>query len=243
MSTEIIRAADRHHWANEWLTSWQSFPATGNYDLFGNAHGVLVVHNDDVVGAGEGLDAHQHRNMEILTWVVEGSVAHRDSFGHEVVLAPGTLGHMSAGRGITHSERNADSRYDGDRLRVIQMWVAPHTDGLPPTHAERDFTAALAAGEPVVVASGRPGHAGTAALPIANRFAALHVARPPAGRTVELPAAPYGHLFVVDGRIDVGGAVLGAGNALRTTGEPPLRLTALDDAEILYWEMHAAFDV
>ncbi len=243
MSTEIIRAADRHHWANEWLTSHQSFPATGNYDLFGNAHGVLVVHNDDLVDAGEGLNAHHHQNMEILTWVVDGSVAHRDSFGNEAVLSPGTLGHMSAGRGITHSERNADARRNGRRLRVIQMWVAPHTDGLPPAHAERDFTAALAAGRPVVVASGRAAHADLGALPIANRFAALHIARPSAGQRIELPGAPWAHLFVAKGRVDADGVVLAAGDALRATGESTRVLTALDDAEILYWEMHAAFDV
>ncbi|MEZ5210715.1 pirin family protein [Gordonia sp. (in: high G+C Gram-positive bacteria)] len=241
MTSEIIRADDRHHWRNEWLTSWQSFPATGNYDLFGNAHGVLVVHNDDVVDPGEGLDAHHHQNMEILTWVVEGAVAHRDSYGNEVVLRPGTIGHMSAGRGITHSERNAGTRHDGARLRVVQMWVAPHADGLPPAHAEHDFSAELATGEPVAVASGRAGHPG--ALPIANRFATLHVARPHRGTAIELPAAPFGHLYVVRGSVVVEDAELAAGDALRTTGASGLTLTAQDDAEILYWEMHAAFDV
>lgn len=135
-STTVIRAADRLHWTNEWLTSQQSFPATGNYDLFGNAHGVLLVHNDDVVGPGEGLDAHQHQNMEILTWVVDGAVAHRDSQGHEGVLSAGTLGYMSAGRGITHSEGNADRSHSGAPLRVIQMWLAraPASECSCPAH-------------------------------------------------------------------------------------------------------------
>ncbi|GAA3965065.1 pirin family protein [Gordonia caeni] len=243
MTTEVIRAADRHHWANEWLTSWQSFPATGNYDLFGNAHGVLVVHNDDLVDAGEGLDAHQHQNMEILTWVLDGSVAHKDSHGTQVVLRPGTLGHMRAGRGITHSERNADTRHSGERLRVVQMWVAPHADGLDPSHAERDFTAALESGAPVVAASGRPEHAGTGALEIANRFAALHLARPRAGQRIELPSAPFGHLYVARGTVEVDRlGTLAEGDALRTT-DSAITLTAVDDAEIVYWEMHASFDV
>lgn len=243
MTAELIRAADRHHWANEWLTSRQSFPATGNYDLFGNAHGVLVVHNDDLIDAGEGLDTHQHQNMEILTWVLDGAVAHRDSRGGEVVLRPGTLGHMRAGRGIAHSERNADTRRGGDRLHVVQMWVAPHTDGLEPSHAERDFTPALAAGTPVVAASGRPEHAGADVLQIANRFAALHLARPHAGQTIELPTAAFGHLYVARGAVDVTGiGGLTEGDALRTA-DRALTLTAVDDAEILYWEMHASFDV
>lgn len=110
-STTVIRAADRLHWTNEWLTSKQSFPATGNYDLFGNAHGVLLVHND-------------------------GAVAHRDSQGHEGVLSAGTLGYMSAGRGITHSEGNADRSHSGAPLRVIQMWLAraPASECSCPAH-------------------------------------------------------------------------------------------------------------
>ncbi|MFC0315010.1 pirin family protein [Gordonia phosphorivorans] len=244
MSVQLHSAADRHYWANEWLTSWQSFPATGNYDLFGNAHGVLVVHNDDVVAAGEGLDAHQHQNMEILTWVLEGAVAHRDSHGHELVLRPGTLGYMRAGRGITHSERNADTRYSGDRLRVVQMWVAPHSDGLDPAHAEYDVTEALASGEPVVVASGRDEHRETRAVEIANRFAALHVATPRAGQRIALPAAPFGHLYVARGQVAVNDAEpVTEGDALRTTAAGPLTVTAVEDSEILYWEMHAGFDV
>ncbi len=244
MTEHLIRAGDRHHWTNEWLTSWQSFPATGNYDLFGNAHGVLVVHNDDVVGAGEGLDAHHHQNMEILTWVTEGAVAHRDSGGAEVVLTPGRLGYMRAGRGITHSERNAAARSSGERLRVVQMWVAPHADGLDPAHAERDLSVALAAGEPVVAASGLAAHTGSGAVEIANRFAALHVARPRDGQSITLPGAPFGHLFVVHGDVlTASGLALTEGDALRTTGAGPLRLTASADSEILYWEMHASFDV
>ncbi|GAA4752530.1 pirin family protein [Gordonia alkaliphila] len=244
MSVELRPAADRHYWANEWLTSWQSFPATGNYDLFGNAHGVLVVHNDDVVAAGEGLDAHQHQNMEILTWVLEGAVRHKDSRGHELVMQPGTLGYMRAGSGITHSEKNADTSHRGERLRVVQMWVAPHSDGLEPSHAERDLAAALASGEPVVAASGRAEHRDSGAIEIANRFAALHLAQPRAGQTIELPAAPFGHLYVARGQVSVNGAEpIVEGDALRTTDAGPLTVTAVDDAEIVYWEMHAAFDV
>lgn len=71
MSLEIIRAGDRHHWRDAWLDSWQSFPATGNFDLAANAHGVLLVHNDDRVDAGETLDMHQHRDAEIVTWVLD----------------------------------------------------------------------------------------------------------------------------------------------------------------------------
>ncbi|WP_347956629.1 pirin family protein [Gordonia aichiensis] len=248
MIATLIPAADRHFWANEWLTSRQSFPGTGNFDIFANAHGVLAMHNDDTVEAGEGLDSHHHQNMEIVTWVVAGSVAHRDSRGHTEVLPAGTAGAMTAGSGIVHSERNAADRAGGQRARVVQMWVPPHRDGLPPAHSARDFTAALASGEPVVIASGRPEHTGTEALPIANRYAALHIARPRAGQSIVLPGAPFGHLFAVLGEAlvdvdDLTAAPLTEGDALRLTDAGPVTVTAVTDTEVVYWEMHAEFDV
>ncbi|EGD56373.1 pirin family protein [Gordonia neofelifaecis] len=246
MTATVIRAADRHHWANEWLTSRQSFPGTGNFDIFDNAHGVLAMHNDDVVDSGEGLDAHQHQNMEIVTWVVDGAVAHRDSHGHTETLQAGHAGAMTAGRGISHSERNAADRSSGQSLRVIQMWVPPHTDGLEPAHSSRDFNPLLADGEPVVVASGRPEHAGGAALHIANRYATLHIARPHAGQTITLPGAPFGHLFVVHGEVtatadDLASTVLTEGDAVRLADAGQVTVTATADTEIVYWEMHAEF--
>ncbi|GAA4665919.1 pirin family protein [Gordonia humi] len=244
----VIPAADRLHWANEWLTSRQSFPGTGNYDLFGNAHGVLVMHNDDVVDPGEGLDAHHHQNMEILTWVLDGAVTHKDSVGNVETLGIGTLGRMSAGTGITHSEANAAKRSGRQSLRVIQMWVAPHQDELPPEQSAHDFADALATGRPVVVASGRPEHAGTAAAPINNRYATLHIARPI--DAVTLPGAPYGHLFLARGsatvRVDGEQHVLAQGDAMRLTDSGELTVTPVDDdaqPEVLYWEMHAGFDL
>ncbi|GAA2377766.1 MULTISPECIES: pirin family protein [Gordonia] len=247
MTVTVIPAADRHFWSNEWLSSRQSFPGTGNFDIFANAHGVLAMHNDDVVDPGEGLDAHHHQNMEIVTWVVEGSLIHRDSHGHTVTLEAGQAGAMTAGRGITHSERNAASRASGRRLRVIQMWVPPHAAELEPDHGYRDFGSRLAAGDPVVVASGRPQHAGSDALTIANRYAALHVARPRPGRAITLPAAPFAHLFVVRGEVSTSSrelprAPIAEGDAVRFTDGGEVTLEASTDAEILYWEMHASFD-
>lgn len=240
----IIRAADRHHWDNEWLDSWQSFPATGNFDLEANAHGVLLVHNDDVVLAGEGLDAHQHRNAEILTWVVEGVVRHRDSSGNEGTITPGTIQRMTAGRGISHSEGNGSPRSSRQRARVIQLWLAPDTDDLEPGYAERDVSADLASGELTVVASGMTHDADTPAISFANRYAALHVARLHAGHPVTIPAAGFGHLYVVSGtvRLDTG-EIVDAGDAVRTTSAPAFEIIADAPAEVLFVEMHAGFDL
>ncbi|TSD96971.1 pirin family protein [Gordonia rubripertincta] len=239
MPLTIIRAAERHHWRNEWLESWQSFPATGNFDLAANAHGVLLVHNDDRVDAGEGLDRHQHRDAEIVTWVLDGALRHRDSTGNDGILKPGVVQRMTAGRGIAHSEGNATGRFDGTDLRVVQMWVAPDEAGLEPGYAEADVTDALASGELVVVVSGLSRHATTAPVTINNSAAALHVARTPADKTVTLPAAPYGHLYVARGSVDVDGHTLGEGDAVRTRRAGEISLNSPGGAEILFWEMHA----
>lgn len=243
MTAQLIRGARRHHWRDEWLESWQSFPATGNFDLTANAHGILLVHNDDRVDAGEGLDMHHHRDAEIVTWVLEGTLLHRDSTGHRGTLAPGVIQRMSAGRGITHAEANASSRRDGESLRVVQMWIAPDHTGVEPGYAERDFTEELSAGEPVVVVSGLPRDAGTTAVPLASSHAALHIARLDRGCGATFPASPFGHLYVASGAVVVDGVgSLEQGDAVRLTDSDGVRLTAGEAAEILYWEMHASFD-
>ncbi|MFE0750905.1 pirin family protein [Gordonia sp. NPDC058843] len=237
-SRQVIAGADRYLFRSGWLESRQSFPVTGNFDLAANAHGVLLVHNDDRVDAGEGFDAHFHRDAEIVTWVLEGAVAHRDSFGNTGVISPGVAQRMSAGRGITHTEANASRRSEDRDLRVVQMWVAPEHAGGEPGYAERDFTTDLAAGGLVTVVSGMPEHATTGAISINNPAAALHVARLGYGESVTLPPAPFGHLYVARGVVELDDGVhLGEGDALRTTDDGAVTVSATSDAEILFWEM------
>lgn len=241
MTVTVIRSADRHHWWNGWLDSKQSFPATGNFDLVANAHGLLMVHNEDSVDPGAGFDSHQHRNMEIVTWVLEGSLEHHDSVGNSGVIYPGLVQRMSAGTGIQHSERNASSLTSGQRLRVVQMWIPPDADERPPSYREADMSAELAGGGLVTVASGmkRDAHAG---VDLGNRHAALHVARLRAGNFITVPDAPFGHVFIADGSATFEGVGdLQLGDAVRLTSAGGNRLTATTDAEVLVWEMHASF--
>ena len=251
-SWRLIRAADRHMWNDEAIDSRQSFPATGSFDLAANAHGMLLVHNDDIVDAGAGFDTHQHRDAEIVTWVVEGALHHRDSQGSEGVLTPGVVQRMSAGSGIRHSERNASTRAENQRLRVVQMWIAPEYSGGTPSYAEADVNEALADGGLVTIVSGLDRDASGQALTIGNSYVALHAARLLPDRQVTLPPAPFGHLFVVSGTVTVSGLpdhetpddhlTLDEGDALRTTGTAALTVTADAPAEILFWEMHTSFD-
>lgn len=242
----VQRARERAHQNYGWLDSSQSFPFAGNFDLAANAHGLLVVNNEDIVDVGSGFDSHQHRDTEIVTWVLSGSLVHQDSQGNSGVVYPGLAQRMSAGRGILHSERNDHRRAaDGSRVtepvHVVQMWIPPDELGIEPSYQELPIADELDDGALVVVASGLPRHRGDAAIGLRNRFAGLHAARLQPGRSVTIPDAPYGHLFVARGAVDVEGVgPLAHGDSLRLTGSGGQRVTATEAAEVLIWEMHAA---
>lgn len=239
MTVTHIPGYQRHHWWNEWLDSRQSFPATGNYDLAANAHGLLMVHNEDIVSQGEGFDSHHHRNMEILTWVLAGTLEHTDSEGNSGLIRPGLIQRMSAGSGIRHTERNASSRTSRETLRVVQMWVPPDTDDGEPSYDERDVSAVLGSGELICVASGRGNGIG---VRIGNRHTDFHVARLAPGQTVIVPESPFGHLFVAAGQVRFEGmGTLGQGDAVRLTSSGGQRVSASVASEITFWEMHDSF--
>lgn len=246
MSSVVIqRARERAHLDYGWLTSRHSFPVAGNFDLAGGAHGLLMVNNDDVVDVGSGFDTHQHRDTEIVTWVLSGSLVHQDSAGHSGVIHRGLAQRMSAGSGILHSERNDRWRADGTRVsepvHLVQMWIPPDESGIRPSYQELDVNAELDAGGLITLASGMPAHRGKSAIGLHNKHAALHVARLGTGGSVSIPDAPFLHGFVARGSVDVEGAGrLEQGDSLRLKGTGGHRLTATTDAEILVWEMHAA---
>lgn len=238
---QVVPGADRAHWWNEWLDSRQSFPATGNFTLEDHAHGLLLVHNEDTVGPGEGFDTHQHRDTEILTWVLEGTVVHQDSAGHSGMIHPGLAQRMSAGTGIRHSERNGAGYRERERLHVVQMWIPPDTPGVTPSYQELDIEGDLRRNTLVPVASGMPKYRGEAAIGIGNRHATFHVARLDPGQAITVPDAPYGHVFVARGSVDFeDNGTLEQGDAVRLTAAGGHRVTALTAAELLIWEMDAS---
>ncbi|MEL4153252.1 pirin family protein [Corynebacterium bovis] len=268
----VIRSADRHIWPGAEVRSRQSFAATGNSDFIGNAFGLLLVHNDDVVAPGEGFDMHQHRDVEIVSWIIDGRVRHRDSDGRDLLLTPGMSQHVSAGSGVRHSEVNANGFTSGRSLRVIQVWLPPDRTGTTPRHAEADFSAALAAGGFVTVAVG-PDREGdddarlrddttspTAPSPLrtGTTGAVFRVAHMTPGETLTATdgEAPYVHVFVATGEVTVGGpaaahlagtgsgaeTTLSEGDAARLTGAGALTLTASAPSEVLVWEMDRRAD-
>ncbi|UXA18300.1 pirin-like bicupin family protein [Mycobacterium sp. SMC-4] len=243
---DIRRAEDRAGTTIEWLDSKHSFSFGHHYEPENTHHGLLLVNNDDVVQPGTGFDTHPHRDMEIVTWVLRGSLVHQDSTGNSGVIYPGLAQRMSAGRGILHSEKNDSWTLTGEQshsepVHFVQMWVVPDEAGVDPGYQQLEIGDELLAGDLVTIASGMPAHRDVAAIAIGNRYAALHGARLQPGQSVELPEAPYLHLFVARGQVDLEGAgVLGEGDAVRFTGSGGQRVTAVvDPAEILLWEMHA----
>ncbi|HEX4247127.1 MAG TPA: pirin family protein [Pseudonocardia sp.] len=241
---DIRRGQDRQATKISWLDSKHSFSFGQNYDPTNTHHGLLLVNNDDIVSPGEGFETHPHRDMEIVTWVLRGSLVHQDSTGHSGVIYPGLAQRMSAGTGILHSEKNDSWRLRGethrDPVHFVQMWVVPDGAGATPGYEQLEIDDARLASGLVPVASGMPEHADETAIRIGNRYAALHAARLAPGQSVELPEAPFLHLFVPRGRVTLEGAgELVAGDAVRFTATGGQRLTATEAAEVLVWEMHA----
>ncbi|MGH3363721.1 MAG: pirin family protein [Nocardioidaceae bacterium] len=244
---DVRRSAERFTTRTGWLDSQHSFSFGHHYDPSNVGHGLLLVNNDDVVKAGTGFDTHPHRDMEIVTWVMRGSLVHQDSTGRSGIIYPGLAQRMSAGTGILHSEKNDSWRVAPEQgehdepVHFVQMWVVPDEPGIVPGYEQLEIDDELMRGGLVPVASGMPAHDGNAAIRISNRHAALHAARLSPGASVALPDAPYLHLFVPRGTVDLEGAgSLDEGDAVRFTATGGNRVTATGSgAEILVWEMHA----
>ncbi len=148
---QLRRAADRTLTKTAWLNSRHSFSFGDQYDPNNTHHGVLLVNNDDVVEPGSGFDTHPHRDMEIVTWVLDGSLAHRDSAGNSGVVYPGLAQRMSAGTGILHSEKNNSTT---DPVHFVQMWVQPDEPGITPSYQQYQIGDDLLDGRLVTIASG-----------------------------------------------------------------------------------------
>ena len=228
---DIRRSADRFHTDMGWLDSKHSFSFGHHRDRNNIHHGQLLVLNDDRVAGGTGFETHPHQDMEIVTWVLDGELEHKDSEGNRGLIYPGLAQRMSAGRGIWHSEKNLSKR---DDVHFIQMWVLPDTEATNPGYQQMDINDQLAVGGLVPVASGQ-GH--DSAISIQQKDAVLWAARLKPGEKIDIPEAKYGHVFMAKG----GGELeanerLDTGDAVRLTGVENLSLMADDEgAEVLIW--------
>ena len=237
---DIRRKEDAFHTQAGWLDSRHSFSFGHHYDPTNTHHGLLMVSNDDVIRAGTGFDTHPHRDMEIVTWVLDGELEHRDSQGNKGVIYPGLAQRMSAGTGIWHSEMNNSGQKE---VHLVQMWVVPDTESINPGYEQLDINPELAKGGLVPIASGQ-GH--KAAIQIRQKGAVLWGGHLKAGEAVTIPDSRYAHLYVAKGSAKLEGAgTLKAGDAVRLTAAGTPCLTADDNtgAEVLLWNMADALDI
>ncbi|MEE6267949.1 pirin family protein [Streptomyces diastatochromogenes] len=244
---DVRRADERFHTQAGWLDSHHSFSFSHHWNPDNTHFGLLLVSNDDVVAPGTGFDTHPHRDMEIVTWVLDGSLVHQDSEGHNGVIYPGLAQRMSAGTGILHSEKNDSWTLTGkpeheDPVHFLQMWVIPDEAGIRPGYEQLDINDELARGGWSTLASGMSQHTDQRAIGIRQKHAALHVSRMRSGETLQIATAPFAHLFVARGSVELeGGGPLATGDAARITRAEGQRITAVPDgAEVLMWEMDAA---
>ena len=228
---DIRRADTRPHTQLGWLDSRHSFSFGPHYDPANTHHGLLLVSNDDRVAGATGFSTHPHQDMEIVTWVLEGRLEHKDSEGNHGELYPGLAKRMSAGTGIWHSEMNPAS---ADGVHFIQMWVLPDTERINPGYEQLDINAELDRGGLQAIASGQ-GH--DAAISIRQRDAVLWGGRLKAGETVSVPEGRNVHLFIARGSADLEGAgALVEGDAARLVAAGAPKVTAgPDGSEVLIW--------
>ncbi|HET7357876.1 MAG TPA: pirin family protein [Nocardioidaceae bacterium] len=235
MSVEVRRAGDRFVTERDGIVSRHGFSFGQHYDPANVGHGLLRVHNDDLLAPGAGYDTHRHADTEIVTWVVEGRLAHEDSAGHTGVLRPGVVQRTSAGSGIEHAERNAS---ETEPLRFVQMHLSPDEPAAAPSYEQGPVD--LPAGCLVTIASGRADRPGVVRLGSAR--ATLLAARLERDDAVLLPEAPLLHVYVTRGAAGLDGAgLLYDGDEARLTDEGPRRLTSTAaGTHVLVWEMGIA---
>ena len=225
----IIRSDDRGRSQYGWLDSRHIFSFADYYDPDNKGVSVLRVINDDLVAPGTGFDTHSHRDVEIISYILEGAIEHKDSLGNTTRLEAGDFQVMTAGTGVTHSEYNPSPT---ERLRFLQIWIWPHTKGLTPTYAENAFPTAT---KRQLIAS--PAERDGSLL--INQDATLERLQLAAGDNDILSVATgrTGMLHIVSGAIDTATTSLSAGDAVVIDDGSKLQLAGTADAEALWFNL------
>jgi len=228
----VRNAKDRGHADHGWLDTWHTFSFADYHDPENMGFSVLRVLNDDVVEAGAGFPPHGHRDMEIVTYVLDGALQHKDDLGTGSVIRPGDVQRMTAGTGVVHSEFNASRT---DPVHLLQIWILPERRGLEPGYEQKALPAPDAATGMRLLAS-RDGRNGSVTI---HQDAALHVAQLEPGRTAQLDLAPgrKAYVHVATGIADLNGVALRAGDGARVESEKSLRLTTSDHGEVLVFDL------
>ncbi len=229
---KVIGSEDRHHVDAGWLDARWHFSFSDYNDPDNVNWGPLRVFNDDVVQPGGGFEMHRHRDMEIITYVLEGELEHRDHLGHREVLGPGEVQVMSAGKGIIHAEMNPSTT---NPVHLLQLWIIPRTWGGEPRYEQRPFDETQRRGRLLPVVS-----AGDVADTIAiDQDATIYISSLNAGDRLTHTAKPdrHAYLFVTKGSLVVNGSIVNAGDQLRAKDEVELKIDAQNDAELILLDL------
>jgi len=225
-------AAERGHFDHGWLDTSHTFSFAGYHDPAHMGFRSLRVINEDRVQGGKGFGAHSHSDMEIITYVLEGALAHADSLGNRSTIVPGDVQRMTAGTGVTHSEFNPRP---GEPVHFLQIWILPSRRGLAPGYEQKAVPEAEERGTLRLVAS-RDGREGSVTI---HQDVDLYASRLLPGERVKHALAPGRHawLQVVTGRIEVNGSALGTGDGAAVSGESALEVVAAEPAHFLLFDL------
>ena len=229
---QIRKADTRGHAQHGWLDSWHTFSFANYYDAAHMGYSVLRVINDDLIAPASGFPMHAHQDMEIVTYVLEGALEHRDSLGNGGVIRPGDVQRMSAGTGIRHSEFNPSQT---ESARLLQIWLLPQKTGVPPSYEQARFDPAQLQGRFRVVAS-PDGRDGSVHI---NQDTLLYAAKLDQGETARLALAPgrRAYLQVARGDAELNGYPMQRGDGAEISAETEIVLTGIDAAEVLVFDL------
>lgn len=228
----IRRSAERGHANHGWLDSFHTFSFANYYDPANMGFGALRVINDDRIAAGRGFGTHGHRDMEIITYVLDGAIAHKDSMGSGSTIQPGNVQRMSAGQGVMHSEFNP--RADAE-THLLQIWIEPDVTGITPEYEEKAFSDEQKRGRLQAVVSGDGIDGSMKIHQNVRLYAGLFDGDESA--TLELAAGRRAWVHVARGSLTVNGVDLAAGDAVAITDETRVALAGGKDAEVLVFDL------
>ena len=230
--TELRRSDERGHAKHGWLDSFHSFSFADYHDPRHMGFGALRVINEDRVKPARGFGTHGHRDMEIISYVLDGGLAHKDSMGNGSVIRPGDVQRMSAGTGVAHSEYNASDR---DPVHFLQIWIEPNVRGIQPSYEEKRFEPAAKRGQLRLIAS-PDGRDGSVAL---HQDAFLYATLLDGAEAVEHTPRPgrRTYVHVVRGALTANGQALEGGDALKVSAGEAVRLERGRDAEALLFDL------
>ena len=231
----LRKSEERGHANHGWLDSYHSFSFARYYDPAHMGYSVLRVINEDVVAPAQGFGMHPHQDMEIITYMLKGSLSHRDSLGNGSSITAGDVQRMTAGTGIVHSEFNAS---DSEDAHLLQIWLLPERNGLTPGYEEKRFDPAEKQDRWRLIAS-RGGREGSLHI---NQDVALYAAVISPGKPLLYEAARERSLYlqVARGSLRLDGQLLDAGDAAKVDGLQRIRLEALEEAEVLLFDLPPA---